>query len=173
MPESDLKPSNRERLLRLIDGGTEALKEFQTEGAPAKKVEPTALPKKPTGARLLQDWRKKIPVSDKEALRLLRWLIAVVGVVIVFQYGLAALKTFHPGNTAAVPVPAGTEDASGVGLKLVGVDTSEPPVALLEDLATGKTYFVRKNERVKGARVTQIQKNKVRISVGGRNVELQ
>ena len=47
------------------------------------------------------------------------------------------------------------------------------PVALLEDMKTGKTYFAHLNEKVKGVRIKQIQKNKVTVSVHGKTVELR
>lgn len=129
MPAPD--PANRERLLRLIDGG----------GEPAAKP------------------------AEKQALRVpAQGLIALAAVIAVFYYGVVASSSV---------IPASPVDEPGVGLRLVGVDSSDAsPIALLEDLRTGKTYFVRVNEKVKDVRVKQIQKNKVTVSFRGKNVEL-
>lgn len=173
----DPNPSNRERLLRLIDGGHEALKEF------AKPIPVKPVPKKQDQAvavwaafkRRLAEWQKKLPVSKGAFFPVLRWLVVLVLILAAFHYGLEALKTVK-GQEKALPAAGQTpaaEDESGIGLRLVGVDTSEPPVALLEDLKTGKTYFARANEQVKGARVKLIQKNKVTLSVRGKTVELR
>ncbi len=167
----DPNPSNRERLLRLIDGGADALKELQREEAPE------TAPASPAGRHILSGWKIKIPVlSAKDGMRLAKWLIALVAVVAMLHYALEMMKTMKgPAKAAsAAGSPAAAEDKSGIGLKLVGVDTSDAlPVALLEDLTTGKTYFARVNEKVKDARVKQIQKNKVTLSFQGRNVELR
>lgn len=168
----DNPSNNRERLLRLIDGGHEALKEFQEP----IKVPPA--PKKPVQlARLLVEWKAKaLPVSQK---RLRPALFVLGGLVLagwLFRLGMPVV----PGLEAVKAIrqdEAGTAGAETVenqtGLRLVGVDTSEPPVALLEDLKTGKTYFVRVNERVREARVKQIEKNRVTVTVRGKTVELR
>ncbi len=165
----DPNPSNRERLLRLIDGGHEALKEFQKP----IPVEPVLKKQDPTAAALVAV--KRLVVSKSALLPAFRWLIVPVVILAAFHYGLEALKTLK-GHDKGIPAAAetrATDEESGIGLRLVGVDTSEPPVALLEDLKTGKTYFARVNEQVKGARVKQIQKNKVTVSLRGKTVELR
>lgn len=180
-------PSNRERLLRLIDGGTEALKEMQPDETPAKPagpaVQPAAKKAAPNwaAARLVLDaWRLKLPrLSGTEQMRFGKWLIVLAALIAGLHYGLEMIKTMKPStNTLAsadISKAAVTEeDESGVGLRLVGVDSSDAsPVALLEDIKTGKTYFARANEKVGGARVKQVQKNKVVVSYRGKNVELR
>lgn len=161
MPDPDV--SNRERLLRLIDGGPEVLKSIP----PAEDI-PKPATKAPAGA-----W--KAPLSDASILKLVK-LLVLFGVALAgLHYGAEVLKSLP---FAAKPVPGSPSspaeaDEAGVGLRLVGVDTSEAPVALLEDLKTGKTYFARKNDRVKDVQVKQILKNKVVVSSHGRSVELR
>ena len=181
----DPNPSNRERLLRLIDGGTEALKEMQPDEAAVKPGEPLMRPvAKNTAsvwavARLvLAGWRAKFPAfSGTELIRFGKWLIALIALIVGLHYGLEMMKTMNPPakHDEVSPIASAvSEDESGVGLRLVGVDTSDAsPVALLEDIKTGKTYFARANEKIKDARVKQIQKNKVMVSYHGKNVELR
>lgn len=158
MPDPDT--TNRERLLRLIDGGTEALKEFQAEEAPAVKKAP-ALPGITAAslARLIEIGR----------------LLLILGAILAaLHYGLAAVRALKaPGKTDVPALGAAPDDESGIGLRLVGVDSSGPPVALLEDLNTGKTYFARVNEQVKDVRVKHIEKNKVLVWARGKTVELR
>jgi len=177
-------PSNRERLLRLIDGGTEALKEMQTD-EPAGKITPVSAPpaakKNEPPLKLskltFDGWKTKLSsLSGPELLRFGKWVLLLGAVVAMLHYGLEMIKSMKsasklgtiPASASAVP------EEEGVGLRLVGVDSSDAsPVALLEDLKTGKTYFARVNEKVKDARVKQIQKNKVVVSYHGKNLELR
>ena len=153
MPDPDV--SNRERLLRLIDGGTEALKEFERQNTPRP-----APPEKAGPA-----------VSAWAIGRRAQWLLLFVLTLASLHYGVEMLKALSgqpPTVSSAAP-----EEGAGTGLRLVGVDSSQPPVALLEDLKTGKTYFAKVNDRVKNVRVKQIAKNSVLVSVRGRTVELR
>ncbi len=164
-------PTNRERLLRLIDGGTEALKEMQPEVK--KAAAPWA-----TGKVALERWKSKLPVlSGTELMRFGKWLIALAALIAALHYGLEMMRAMNSSvkSSAVSPEAAtSTKDETEVGLRLVGVDTSdEAPVALLEDTKTGKTYFARVNEKVKGVRVKQVQKNKVTVSYNGKNMELR
>ena len=174
MPDN---PSNRERLLRLIDGGTEALKEMHTDepAGPKPVKSPTLFLDHTT--RLLIDWKKKLPVlSAKDLTRLAQGLLVLAAIVAALHYGSEMLKTLkHPADkVASTEGVSATTEESETGLRLVGVDTSDTsPVALLEDLKTGKTYFAHLNEQVKGARVKQIQKKKVTVTVHGKTVELR
>jgi hypothetical protein len=169
--------SNRDRLLRLIDGGQEVLKEVQEERT-AKSVDalpkdPNETPKKPS----VQDffWGAKIAFSDKDLLRLVKLLGLFALIFVCLHYTADILKTLKKDSKSSVPGPVdlAPKNEPGIGLRLVGVDSSDPPVALLEDLKTGKTYFARLNDRVGDTRVKQIQKNKVLVSVRGKTVELR
>ena len=172
MPDPDV--SNRERLLRLIDGGTEALKEFERQNAPRpappEKAGP-AVSAWATGRRAFETWKAKVLSAKPELLRLAQWLLLFVLVLASLRYGVETLKALSgqpPTVSSAAP-----EEGAGTGLRLVGVDSSGPAVALLEDLKTGKTYFAKVNDRVKNVRVKQIAKNSVLVSVRGRTVELR
>jgi hypothetical protein len=59
------------------------------------------------------------------------------------------------------------------GLRLVGVDWGNPPVALLEDLKSGKTYFARKGDKIKETRLKEIFKDKVLVVFHGKMLELR
>ena len=170
----DPNPSNRERLLRLIDGGTEALKEMQSSEPPIKPAVPA------THKAMMEKWTAKLPVlSGTQWMRIAKWAVILTAIIVVLHYGLEMMKTMKqpvkPSVSSASSAPTvSPEDETGTGLRLVGVDTSDAaPVALLEDMKTGKTYFARVNEKIKGVRVKQIQKNKVVVSYHGKNVELR
>ncbi len=172
----DPNESDRDRILRLIDGGPEVLKEVQEERG-AKSAEEAPKEQKVPAA----SWRSKITFLDKDLLKLLKLLLAFALIFVCLYYASELLKTMKKSPAVASPVRGGavdltsTEDESGVGLRLVGVDSSDAAssVALLENLKSGKTYFARLNDRVGDAKVTQIEKNKVVVSVHGKTVELR
>lgn len=58
------------------------------------------------------------------------------------------------------------------GLKLVGVSWAKEPLAMIEDIATGKTYFVRRGQEVKGVKVQTVFKEKVVVTYNGQEGEL-
>jgi hypothetical protein len=149
--------SDRERLLRLIDGNPEILEEAPKE------------PKAPDVS-----WRSKPIALDNDLLKLIKLLAVLALVFACLHYGSEALKTMKRDSSVSGWADLSAEDESGAGLRLVGVDSSdEAPVALLENLKSRKTYFARLNDRVGDARVTQIQKNRVLISVRGKTMELR
>lgn len=59
------------------------------------------------------------------------------------------------------------------GLKFVGADWCENPVVLIEDVQTGKTYFVKKGDSVKDFKVTEISRDRVTLRHGNKVVELK
>lgn len=76
------------------------------------------------------------------------------------------------GSQASSAAPAEQESASG--LRLVGVDWGgDEPVALVEDKATGKTYFKKKDEKVGEWQVIRILRKKVVLSGPGGETEIQ
>ncbi len=167
----DPSTPNRERLLRLIDGGPEALKELSRE-------EPAKPDAKKTPDATLSRWKSKLgPFSNRRLIRLAPAAVILAALLAGLYYGVGTLRTLKPAAPAAVPQAAAgavsvTPEDSGAGLRLVGVDSSGPPVALLEDVKTGKTYFAKVGEKVKDARVKEILKNKVLVTVRGKTVEL-
>ena len=58
------------------------------------------------------------------------------------------------------------------GLKLVGVSWAKEPLAMIEDIATGKTYFVRRGQEVKGVKIQTVLKEKVVVTYNGQEGEL-
>lgn len=83
-------------------------------------------------------------------------------------------------SQAAAPLPGaeGTPAASSAitdalqGTKLVGISLGEEPLAMMEDTATGRTYFVKKGQEFKGIKVQQISKEKVTVTYEGQEAEL-
>ena len=190
MPGPDT--SNRERLLRLIDGGADAIREVAEERS-AKPVE-TPSPVASSAAAEATPKVAPAPVQASPAAKgsvkihpVTRWLVPIILVALVLLgVGLVSQfidslrqKPVQPAveGAAAAPEPAvlasPVDEGAALGLRLVGVDSSEPPVALIEDLATGKTYFARKNDKIKNVRVKDIQRNKIEVTVNGRTVELR
>src|SRR3989338_7719796 len=118
-------PSDHERLLRLIDGGHEALKELQQE-----PVKVPLSPSKPVSvSRTLAQWRAKVPFSNRQLTRIAQALLIFFAVLAGLYFALEILKTLrHPSPSASAPAtPVPDDNGSGTGLRLVGVDSSGPP----------------------------------------------
>lgn len=212
--------TNRERLLRLIDGGPDATKELhqerlskitelaarESEQAAVQKPEPVLKPAPATPAPVSVSPEMKaspapseernaelktavVPKKEEEQnwAKLLVPLFLLLALLFGLRYASEWVRSAQKIPTAETsgalpqetstplantPLPdGGAEDETG--LRLVGVDYSEPPVALLEDLKTGRTYFARTNDRVKNAKIQKILKNKIIVSLNGKTVELQ
>ena len=174
----DPSASDRERLLRLIDGGPDVVKEVQDEREAARERQPVpvlpASPKPKKSAQAVSAAKEWLGRLDLDTAGLLK--IVLVGVVIIF--GIHSLADFWKSmkkpdtGVSSIQGPA-AEDISGTGLRLVGVDWGNPPVALLEDLKTGRTYFVHTNEKIKETRVKEIFKDKITVSFHGKTEELR
>ncbi len=76
-----------------------------------------------------------------------------------------------PVETSSQPQGGGLSDVLQ-GLKLVGVSWAKDPLAMIEDVATGKTFFVRKGQEVKGVKVQTVLKEKVVVTYNGEEGEL-
>lgn len=208
--------TNRERLLRLIDGGPDALKELHQERL-SKMAELASLAPEPAAAEKKETSVKSSPLPASPAVEVKpevaqnavpaaesstpssrkeedqNWakLLAPLFLLLMILFGLryasewirpsqkiapspevSILSDEKPAPLANAPsVDNGVQDETG--LRLVGVDYSDPPVALLEDLKTGKTYFAKTNDRVKNVKIQQILKNKIVVSLNGKTMELQ
>ena len=174
---SDPEATDRERLLRLIDGGPEVVKEVQKQRESSEKkpvpVVPAAAAPAPKAADAMDIW------LDRLAKRLagFRWdkalwlWVAVAAAVVLFT--LRAPAKIAMTRSPAPVAGSVDEESMTLGVRLVGVDWGEPPVAMLEDLKTGKTYFVKKNDRIRDMQVKEIFKDKVNTSFHGRTVELR
>ena len=163
--------SDRERLLRLIDGGPEVARELQQQREttpepvrPAEEKKPA--PAAPVVAPVAVSQRKVPAFSEKHRVRLAQAALAAIVVMFAVYSVTEMMKSrIAPASAAKLETPE--------TLRLVGVDWGDVPVALLEDTGSGKTYFVRKNDQVRGARVLEIQKDHVSIFLNGKNLELR
>lgn len=181
MSMSEPKVSDRARLIRLIDGGPDAIREAQEEreklvaSAPPLSIkEDPVIPHSKAGVRL----GSTFPLNQ-----LIRWVGLAVLVLlairlVMMNWHLTEKPTTTASTLASPPktdrqAGAAMVDESGMGLRLVGVDWAEPPVALIEDLKSGKTYFARKNDKIKGARIKEIHKDRVAVFYQGQNEELR
>ena len=179
----DPNETNRERLLRLIDGGPEVVKEVQEERKPVVEgnkpsvVTPvTQVPPAKKKEAIVDTVKKFLSRIHWDTATLVKIAAAFVLLILALRSASDLVKSFAKAEkspTAVVMAGSVPAEESGAGLRLVGVDWGEPPVALLEDLKTGKTYFVRKNEKVKEARVKEIYKDKVMVVVRGKTLELR
>lgn len=184
MPGPDA--SNRERLLRLIDGGADAVREVERERS-AKAVEmPAASQPETVRDEALKQAAAKTPVASAAPSKAMFTLpvgrsVWILLAAVLISSGFLLRGRFVPPPAKASEAASSTpqqlapsvSDETAIGLRLVGVDTSEPPVALLEDLSTGKTYFAHKNDKIKNVRVKEIHRKMIEVSVDGRTVELR
>lgn len=72
--------------------------------------------------------------------------------------------------TSAASAPRITEVLQG--LKLVGISWGPEPLAMIEDVATNRTYFLRKDQEVRGVKIQEIGKEKVTVTFEGEEGEL-
>ncbi len=178
MSMSEPKVSDRARLIRLIDGGPEAIREAQEEREKlVASAPPLSIKENPAKQPIKA-------VSKFNISQMTRWVGLVVLVLLAVRLATVTWHVFEkPATTASTLASppktdrglasSGAVDESGMGLRLVGVDWSESPVALIEDLKTGKTYFARKNDKIKGARIKEIFKDHVAVFYQGQNEELR
>ena len=171
--------SDRERLLKLIDGAPETLKEISLRPveAPVTKPQTPAFTWKARAARVYEKVRAAVtvPATDRgfPMKTALVFLAGVLAVVYLFSFFSGARNSADNAPAAAALGEVPAEKVEALGLRLVGVDWGEQPVALIEDTRTGKTYFVRRNDSVKDARVKQILRNKVVLGYRNSSVVLQ
>ncbi len=174
---SDSKVSDRARLIRLIDGGSEALREAQEEREKlVASSPPLSIKEAPVSAAI-----KKFPM---DLGKLIGFAMLVVLVLLAVRLALATWHIAEKPTTTAPTLasPAKTDrqstananaDDLGMGLRLVGVDWSEAPVALIEDLKSGKTYFAKKNDKIKGAHIKEIYRDHINVVYQGKAEELR
>lgn len=167
-------PSDRERLLKLIDSssrpaeGGVALSESPARpvpaGDPAAPVAPrqVAFDLRQRAAEVYDRVRAAVaaPAGDR------RYPLVTASLILVTLFTvLAGVDRWRTWSSTREVAVLGDQEAQALrqalGLKLVGVDWSAVPVALVEDLATGKTHFVRQGDSIHGARVQLIFKDKV------------
>ncbi len=102
------------------------------------------------------------------------------------SYYLDAIKRRNPflPPGAGSPAPENPEDgvasagAANIinemlqGYKLVGISWGDEPLAMLEETATGRTYFLKKGQDFKGIKVQEIGKERVKLTFEGKEAEL-
>jgi len=66
-----------------------------------------------------------------------------------------------------------TEPGISGALRLVGIDWDDEPVAMIEDVQSGKTYFAKENTFIKDIKVVRIQQDKVTINRGNATEEIK
>jgi hypothetical protein len=212
--------SDRQRLLKLIDGDAAALKKIENKKriaeASREAREFAFLFKRRAGeifCRLRKgdisfSWLRSFPVNKVLAVVLAAMsvylIVNFIGVT-VFRKGSVVPATskyeqqksssytelsplgyyldqtawkdiFNPQRlslaaTAAREVASSSEPFAG--FRLVGIDWGEQPVALIEDIQGGKTYFVKKGDMVKDMRVIDILHDRVKVSYYNKLIELK
>lgn len=96
-----------------------------------------------------------------------------------------AIKRRNPFLPAGTATPTGAEEESLPGsggsniinemlqgYKLVGISWGDEPLAMLEESASGRTYFLKKGQEFKGIKVQQIDKERVKLTFEGQEAEL-
>lgn len=163
-------PSDRERLLKLVDESARVVPAPSVSAAcPGASPDPAPLSRpqvvfqiRESAARAYD--RVRAAVTSPEADR--RFPLATATLILflaaAFLFGVDRWRLWS--STREVTTVGETEAMAireQLGLKLVGIDWSEVPVALVENTATGKTHFLRQGDSVGGARVQLIFKDKV------------
>lgn len=103
--------------------------------------------------------------------------------IAVYKGAVQKRNPFLPPQVSGIASPADSGSASATvvsgslseklqGLKLVGISFGESPLAMIEEVATGRTFFVRKDQEVKGMKVQAISKEKVTLSSEGQEGDL-
>ena len=83
----------------------------------------------------------------------------------------APAESSQPATT--LPPPTSTKMASILqGLKLVGIAWGPEPLAMIEEVQSGRTYFLKQGQEVQGLKVQSIHKEKVTVTYEGEEGEL-
>lgn len=173
------KISERERLLKLIDGGPEAIKEIEKKQIEnldrARAAAVFSFIKEKTAAIFGKTKDEAASTSQPKNILIPGLLAAAVILAAAYSAGNYMKHKVPPSSAGVIthPTDKSVPDLQAVHLKLVGVDWSNEPVALIEDSRTGKTYFAKKNDSVSDAKVKQIFKDKVIVQVRHQTVELK
>ena len=221
------KRSDRERLLKLIDGDAATFKNIQSRKGIkiiSKKIKELLFLIKQRLKKTLRKLRKgEISFSLLNLASFNKILIAILSIMViylVFDFASSFLRkeeVLHaqrPPAGRAGTTPNHDKPASGqaqiaklspvgyyldqaggkdlfssqrielvkgetlseppaTGLKLVGVDWGGIPVAMIEDIQTQKTYFVKKGESIKELTVMEIFRDRVKLRYDNKVIELK
>ena len=165
-------PSDRERLLKLIDGSAAVSSmplppPMEPSSVRPDPATPLSRPKVPfqikeQAAQVYDRVRAAVVSSEKDKQFSMATATVILVLVISIASGVDRWRTWRATrDVAVVSEDKAVSIKDELGFKLVGVDWSEIPVALVEDLSTGKTNFLRQGDSIKGARVQLIFKDKV------------
>lgn len=58
------------------------------------------------------------------------------------------------------------------GFKLVGISVSDHSLAMIEEVSTGRTYFLRKGQELKGMKIQEVDREKVTVTYEGQEADL-
>lgn len=83
-----------------------------------------------------------------------------------FVSAITSTNVFNPQRVNEVPAENPAETRISGALKLVGIDWDGEPVAMIEDIQSGKTYFAKENAKIEDVKVIKIQPDSVVISRG-------
>lgn len=75
-------------------------------------------------------------------------------------------------GAAPVSAAAGTLNEMLQGYKLVGISVSDQPLAMIEEVSTGRTYFLRKGQDFKSLKVQDVSREKVTVTYEGEEASL-
>ena len=74
--------------------------------------------------------------------------------------------------TIVAGVGAGPVAEALQAVKLVGISWGDEPLAMVEDVQTGRTYFLKRGQEFKGIKVQEVSREKVLVTVDGQEGEL-
>lgn len=81
-------------------------------------------------------------------------------------------KTALPREELPIPTQNELDPELTNQVRVVGIILDESPQAVIEDLKTNQTVFLKKGDSFRGALVEEIRESKIILSQGGKRVEL-
>ena len=112
---------------------------------------------------------EQMPATPDDYLKPMSVYISAADARNPFQPAGSGVKTAEPAHPKA---GQGQLETLIQGLKVVGIDRSGTPRALVEDSKTNKTYFVGVGEQIGIMTVSKITESGVVLSLDGKEVEL-
>ena len=85
-------------------------------------------------------------------------------------------ETTGPANSGAGAAAAGAGSGTMTEMlqayKLVGISVSDQPLAMIEEVSSGRTFFLRKGQEFKGMKVQTVSREKVTLTYEGQKGDL-
>jgi hypothetical protein len=75
-------------------------------------------------------------------------------------------------GTSALPSAQGPLNEMLAGYKLVGISVGDQPLAMIEEISTGRTFFLRKGQEFKDMKVQDVSREKVTVTYEGQEADL-